>query len=128
MIPGKFEYHAPTALPEAIALLDRYGDDAKLLAGGQSLIPMMRFRLAEPAHLVDIGRVSGLSYVRERDGYLCIGAMTCEADVERSALIVDRYPILAETAAVIADPLVRNKATIGGNLAHADPATIIRPP
>ena len=78
MIPGKFEYHAPTALPDAIALLERYGEDAKILAGGQSLIPIMRFRLAEPGHLVDIGRIEGLAYVGEADGCLCIGAMTRE--------------------------------------------------
>jgi carbon-monoxide dehydrogenase medium subunit len=122
MIPGKFEYHAPGTVSEAIALLERYGDEAKLLAGGQSLIPMMRFRLAQPAHLIDIGRVDGLDEVRESDGYLTIGAMTREVDLERAPLIVDRYPILAETTAVVADPLVRNLATVGGNLAHADPA------
>src|SRR5438045_326569 len=122
MIPGKFEYHAPTALPDAIALLERYGEDAKILAGGQSLIPIMRFRLAEPGHLVDIGRIEGLAYVGEADGCLCIGAMTREADLEHLPLIAERYPILADTSAVIADPLVRNLATIGGNLAHADPA------
>jgi carbon-monoxide dehydrogenase medium subunit len=122
MIPGKFEYHAPTTLPDAIALLERYGEDAKILAGGQSLIPIMRFRLAEPAHLVDIGRIEGLAYVGEADGCLCIGAMTREADLEHLPLIAERYPILADTSAVIADPLVRNLATVGGNLAHADPA------
>jgi aerobic carbon-monoxide dehydrogenase medium subunit len=122
MIPGKFEYHAPTALPEAIALLERYGDEAKLLAGGQSLIPLMRFRLAEPAHLVDLGRVAGLAYVGESDGYLSIGAMTREVDLEQVPIIAERYPILTDTAAVIADPLVRNQATVGGNVAHADPA------
>ncbi len=122
MIPAKFEYHAPTALPDAIALLERYADDAKLLAGGQSLIPMMRFRLVEPAHLVDIGRIDGLAYVRESDGHLAIGAMTREADLEHAPLVAERYPILRDTSAVIADPLVRNLATIGGNLAHADPA------
>lgn len=122
MIPGKFVYHAPSSLADAIALLERYGDDAKLLAGGQSLIPMMRFRLAEPAHLVDITWIDGLDYVRESDGSLCIGALTREADLESAAAVVERYPILADTAAVIADPLVRNLATVGGNLAHADPA------
>ncbi len=122
MIPAKFEYHAPTALPDAIALLERYADDAKLLAGGQSLIPMMRFRLVEPGHLVAIGRIDGLAYVRESDGHLAIGAMTREADLEHAPLVAERYPILRDTSAVIADPLVRNLATIGGNLAHADPA------
>lgn len=122
MIPGEFEYHAPTALPEAVALLERYGDDAKLLAGGHSLIPMMRFRLAQPAHLIDLGRIDGLAYIRESDGVLYIGALTREADLEEDPFIARRYPILADTAAVIGDPLVRNLATIGGNLAHADPA------
>jgi carbon-monoxide dehydrogenase medium subunit len=122
MIPAKFEYHAPRALPDAIALLERYGDDVKLLAGGQSLIPLMRFRLAEPAHLVDISRIDGLAYIEERGGSLCIGAMAREVDLEASSLVAERYPILADTTAVIADPLVRNLATVGGNLAHADPA------
>jgi carbon-monoxide dehydrogenase medium subunit len=122
MIPGRFEYHVPGAVPEAIALLAEYGEDAKLLAGGQSLIPLMRFRLAQPAHLIDIGRIDGLSYLRESDGFLQIGAMTREADLEGDPLIVERYPILADASAVIADPLVRNLATVGGNLAHADPA------
>ena len=122
MIPGKFEYHAPTALAEAVALLERHGEDAKILAGGQSLIPMMRFRLAEPGHLVDIGRIEGLAYVGEESGYLAIGALTREADLETVPIIAERYPILADTASVIADPLVRNLATVGGNLAHADPA------
>jgi carbon-monoxide dehydrogenase medium subunit len=121
-IPGPFEYHAAGSVPDAIALLERYGEDAKLLAGGQSLIPLMRFRLAQPAHLVDIGRIDGLAYVRESDGYLQIGAMTREADLESSPLVAERYPILIDASSVIADPLVRNLATVGGNVAHADPA------
>ena len=122
MIPAQFEYHAPTELPEAIALLEQHGDEAKLLAGGQSLIPLMRFRLAQPGHLVDLGRIDGLAYISESDGFLSIGALTREADLETNPLIAERYPLLADTAAVIADPLVRNQATVGGNLAHADPA------
>ena len=122
MIPARFEYHAPTALPEAIALLEQHGDEAKLLAGGQSLIPLMRFRLAQPGHLVDLGRIDGLAYIREGGGFLSIGALTREADIETNPLIAERYQLLADTAAVIADPLVRNQATVGGNLAHADPA------
>jgi carbon-monoxide dehydrogenase medium subunit len=102
--------------------MDRYGDDGKVLAGGQSLIPIMRFRLAQPGHLIDIGRIPGLSYIREEEGYLAIGAMTREADLEHDPLILSRYPILSDASSVIADPLVRNMATIGGNLAHADPA------
>jgi carbon-monoxide dehydrogenase medium subunit len=122
MIPGKFEYFAPSSVKEAIGLLDQYGEDAKILAGGQSLIPAMRFRLAQPEILVDINRIEGLDYIRELDDYLAIGAMTREASLEKSALISQRYPLLADTARVIADPLVRNMATVGGNLAHADPA------
>src|SRR2546422_3793967 len=110
MIPTQFESHAPASLAEAIALLERYGDEAKLLAGGQSLIPLMRFRLTELSHLVDLGRIDGLAYVRESDGHLSIGAMTREADIESASggLIAERYPMLADTADVIADPLVRN--------------------
>lgn len=122
MIPGKFEYFAPATLPEAVKLLDEHGYDAKILAGGQSLIPAMRFRLALPEVLIDINRVEGLSYIREANGYLTLGAMTREADIDESGLVRESYPLLADTARVIADPLVRNMATIGGNLAHADPA------
>lgn len=122
MIPGEFEYHAPTSLSDAIALLTTHGAEAKLLAGGQSLIPLMRFRLAQPAHLIDIGRIAGLAYINETAGGLRIGAMTREVDLEIAPAVAARYPILVDTAAVIADPLVRNLATVGGNLAHADPA------
>ena len=122
MIPGKFSYHAPASLPEAISLLAEFDGDAKILAGGQSLIPLMRFRLAEPGHLVDINHIDGLSYVREIDDTLRIGALTREADLDSAPLIHERYPLLADAVAVIADPLVRNLATLCGNLAHADPA------
>ena len=122
MIPGSFDYLAPRSLPEALDYLQEYGDEAKVLAGGQSLIPSMRFRLAEPAYLVDINRLPGLAGITERRDYLAIGALTREVDLERAPLVRQRYPLLADTAAVIADPLVRNLATVGGNLAHADPA------
>lgn len=122
MIPGPFEYHSPTSVDEAISLLSSNGGDAKILAGGQSLIPLMRFRLAEPAALIDLKGVTGLGYVEERDGWLCIGAMTREVEIDRSALVAERYPLLADTAKVVADPIVRNLATVGGNIAHADPA------
>ncbi len=122
MIPGEFEYHAPSSVDEAVALLDRLGDDAKVLAGGHSLVPAMRFRLAQPRFLVDINRIDGLSYIREEGDTLVIGALTRESELEHSALIVDRYPLLADAGRVIADPLVRNRGTVGGNLAHADPA------
>ena len=122
MIPGSFNYHAPSSLDEAIKLLDDLGDDAKILAGGHSLIPMMKLRLAEPTHLVDINGLSDLNYIKEQNGYLCIGAMTRESDLETSDLVAEKYPILKDTSEVIADPLVRNLATVGGNLAHGDPA------
>jgi carbon-monoxide dehydrogenase medium subunit len=122
MIPGQFSYHAPTTIPEAIALLGEYKDDAKVLAGGQSLIPLMRFRLAQPAHLIDINNIDGLAYVREEGNVLHIGALTREADLEAEPLIARRYPLLHDAVHVIADPLVRNLATICGNVAHADPA------
>lgn len=122
MIPGSFDYYAPGTLSEAIALLRQHGDDAKLLAGGQSLIPAMRFRLAMPPILIDLNGIEGLEYVREDDGHLVIGAMTREVALEESSLVQNRFPILADAARVIADPVVRNRATVGGNIAHADPA------
>jgi carbon-monoxide dehydrogenase medium subunit len=122
MIPAVFEYLRPQTIPEAIGFLRRYGDDAKILSGGQSLIPMMKFRLARPAYLIDINRISGLSYIREEGGYLRIGGLTREADLETSSLIKSKYPILADTSRVIADPQIRNLATVAGNLAHGDPA------
>jgi len=122
MIPASFEYSCPKSLSEAIALLAQYGSDAKILAGGQSLIPLMKLRMASPKHLIDINRIGDLSYIRETDGVLAIGALTRESDLDASELIRKKYPIIHETASVIADPLVRNMATVGGNLAHADPA------
>jgi carbon-monoxide dehydrogenase medium subunit len=122
MIPPAFEYLRPKTLPEAIAFLQQYGDDAKILSGGMSLIPMMKFRLARPGYLIDINRISGLSYIREEGGYLKIGGLTREAELESSALIHSKYPIILDTARVIADPQVRNMATLAGNLAHGDPA------
>ena len=122
MIPGKFEYLVPATLDEAISMLNEHSFEAKILAGGQSLIPAMRFRLAAPEILIDINRIEGLSYLKEENGYLAIGAMTREADIDESELVRHKYSLLADTARVIADPLVRNMATVGGNLAHADPA------
>jgi carbon-monoxide dehydrogenase medium subunit len=122
MIPGAFDYLAPNSVEEAVALLAQHGDDAKVLAGGQSLIPAMRFRLASPTILIDINNLSGLEYVREEDDSLAIGALTREVMLEESPLVARSYPLLADAARVIADPLVRNRATVGGNLAHADPA------
>ena len=122
MIPPAFEYVRPTTIPQAIAFLQQYGDDAKILSGGQSLIPMMKLRLARPAYLIDINRIPGLSYIKEEDGHLKIGGLTREAEVENSPLIRSKYPIILDTAQVIADPQVRNLATVAGNLAHGDPA------
>lgn len=122
MIPSAFDFYAPTSLDEAVALLRQHGDEAKLLAGGQSLIPAMRFRLAAPAVLVDINGIAGLDHINESATHLVIGALAREAALEEHAFIKARYPLLADAAHVIADPLVRNRATVGGNLAHADPA------
>lgn len=122
MIPGEFDYYAPGSLSEAVALLREHGEDAKLLAGGQSLIPAMRFRLAMPFVLIDLNSVAGLEYVREDNGHLAIGAMTREVMLEESSLVNGSYQMLADAAEVIADPVVRNRATVGGNIAHADPA------
>ena len=122
MIPAAFDYHAPGSLAEATALLTRLGPDAKILSGGQSLIPLMKLRLASPRHLVDINGIAGLAYVREDGGTLRIGALTRESDLEESDVVRSRYPLLADASRVIADPLVRNLATVGGNLAHGDPA------
>lgn len=122
MIPPAFEYLRPKTIPEAVAFLQQYGDDAKILSGGQSLIPMMKLRIARPAYLIDINRISGLSYIKEEAGFLKIGGLTREADLEASALIRSKYPIILDTAHVIADPQVRNLATVAGNLAHGDPA------
>jgi carbon-monoxide dehydrogenase medium subunit len=122
MIPPPFDYHAPKTLPEAIALLGQLGEDAKVLSGGQSLLPLLKLRFASPGHLVDIGRIPGLDYVKEEGGFLRIGALVREAALESSPLITSRYPILTDTARMIADPIVRNLATVCGNLAHGDPA------
>lgn len=122
MIASSFEYFAPTSVDEALALLSEHGDDAKILAGGHSLIPAMKLRLAEPAVLIDIQRVEGLKGVSESDGTLVIGALTTHHELESSDLVNQKLPILAQTAGEIGDVQVRNKGTIGGSLSHADPA------
>ena len=122
MIPPSFDYHVPDSVNDAIGMLQKYGSEAKILSGGMSLIPLMKLRLAEPAHLIDINRISGLDYIKESDGFLKIGALAREVDLEKSELVRSKYPLLLDTTLVIADPLVRNRATIGGNLAHGDPA------
>jgi carbon-monoxide dehydrogenase medium subunit len=122
MIPGRFDYHVAGSIEEALALLGEHGEDAKILAGGQSLIPLMKFRLAQPEHLIDINRVPGLDEIALTDGWLRIGALAREAAVERSAIVRESFPLLHDTAGVVADPIVRNLATLGGNIVHADPA------
>lgn len=122
MIAENFSYDAPTSLEEAIALLHQHGDEAKILAGGHSLIPMMKLRFASPTHLIDLNNVPGLSYIKEEDGYLKIGAMTKEVEVEESDLLKSKYHLFADATKLIADPQVRNFGTLGGNLAHGDAA------
>ena len=122
MYPASFEYHAPGSVREALGLLGKLGDDAKLLAGGHSLIPMMKLRLAQPKHLIDLRKVPGLSGIKQDGNALVIGAMTTHWEVESSSVVKSRLPVLSEVAGVIGDPAVRNKGTVGGALAHADPA------
>jgi len=122
MIPAPFDYHRPGTLDEAIGLLARYGGDAKVLAGGMSLLPTLKLRLGSYGHLVDINRIPGLEYVKEEKGVLRIGAGTRQAALEKNELIGARYAILADAVPLIADPLVRNRGTIGGNIANGDPA------
>jgi carbon-monoxide dehydrogenase medium subunit len=121
MIPGEFDYYAPATLDEAVALLQQHSE-AKILAGGQSLIPAMRFRLSVPEILIDLNTVDGLQYIRESNGHLSIGAMTCESELEEWAAGRPEFAMLHDASRTIADPIVRNRATVGGNLAHADPA------
>ncbi|MHB8731365.1 MAG: FAD binding domain-containing protein [bacterium] len=122
MIPAPFEYHAPSTVKEAIGLLERHGDDAKLLAGGHSLLPIMKFRLAQPKVVVDIGRIAGLDKIEAKGSTITIGALVTHDAVEQSEALQKQCPLLPETAAVIGDMQVRNRGTIGGALAHADPA------
>jgi len=121
MIPSAFDYHSPTTLAEAVGLLEKLGEGAKVLSGGQSLLPLLKLRLGAAEHLVDIGRIPGLEYIKEEGGMLRIGGRTRESALESSELVRKKFPILHDTARVIADPLVRNLATVGGNLAHGDP-------
>ncbi|MBI5301183.1 MAG: xanthine dehydrogenase family protein subunit M [Chloroflexi bacterium] len=122
MKPASFQYFAPTTLDEALALLAEHGDAAKVLAGGQSLTPMMNFRLVSPAILIDLNRIGELAYIRERDGGLAIGAMTRQRQVERDARVAKHAPLVAETMPFVAHPQIRNRGTLGGIFAHADPA------
>ena len=122
MKPAPFDYHRPESVEEALSLLARHGYDAKLLAGGQSLVPAMNFRLSQPAVLVDLNRVPDLAYVHERDGALRIGAMTRQRAAERSEAVARRAPLLAEALPFVAHAQIRNRGTMGGSIAHADPA------
>jgi carbon-monoxide dehydrogenase medium subunit len=122
MLPSSFEYHRADTLEEALSLLSTHGDDAKVLAGGQSLIPMMKLRFAYPGHLVDINRIPGLGGIEERDGELHLGALVRHNQLAASDVVKKGYPTIAATAPQIADPLVRNLGSIGGSLSHADPA------
>ncbi|HYM70567.1 MAG TPA: xanthine dehydrogenase family protein subunit M [bacterium] len=122
MIPAAFEYHAPTSVKEAIGLLQEHGDDAKVLAGGHSLLPIMKFRLAQPKIVVDIGRIPGLDGIKASGDAIAIGALATHDAVEHSDVLKAKCPLLPETAALIGDMQVRNRGTIGGSLAHADPA------
>jgi carbon-monoxide dehydrogenase medium subunit len=121
MIPPRFEYHAPRSVSEAVTLLGQLGSEAKLLAGGHSLLPMMKLRFAEPAHLIDINRIPELRGIRENGNTVVIGAMTSENELINSPLVQAKLPLLAEAAKMIADPQVRNRGTIGGDIAHGDP-------
>lgn len=122
MIPAAFDYIAVKSVPEAVAELVKHGDEAKLLAGGHSLIPLMKLRLSTPSFLVDIGRVKDLNYIRPSNGHLAFGAMTTHHDIEFSDLVKEQLPLLASAAGQIGDPQVRNRGTIGGAAAHADPS------
>ena len=124
MFPAAFAYHRAQSIDEALALLAEHGADARVLAGGQSLIPAMRYRLARPAVLVDINRLPDLSFVREQNGMLAVGALARDAALERMPLIGTAYPLLADTSAVVADPVVRQSGTVVGSLCHKTrPAT-----
>jgi carbon-monoxide dehydrogenase medium subunit len=121
MIPREFEYHAPKTLPDALNLLKQFGDEAKLLAGGHSLLPMMKLRFAQPTHLIDLGKIGELKGIREDSGTLVIGAMTTENEIIWSKLLQQKCPLLVEGARQISDPQVRYKGTIGGDISHGDP-------
>jgi len=121
VITAPFEYHAPRTVPEALQLLGSLGDDAKLLAGGHSLLPMMKLRFAAPTHLIDLGRIDSLRGISQADGEVHIGAMTTEHDIVNSKLLAEKVPLLVEGARLIADPQVRYKGTIGGDISHGDP-------
>ena len=123
MIPAPFDYVRADSAEEAISLIGQHGDEAKFIAGGHSLLPMMKLRLAQPTVLIDIGRISDLSYIRDEGTHIAIGAMTRHMDVETSALLKEHVPLLAHAAGHVGDPQVRHRGTLGGTIAHADPAS-----
>jgi carbon-monoxide dehydrogenase medium subunit len=122
VLPARFDYHRPATVADALGLLNEYGQDAKVLAGGMSLVPLMKLRFSVPAHLIDINDISELRGVSEADGWLRIGSLTRHHDMETDEAVRAKYPTLASAAPLISDPLVRNRGTVGGALAHADPA------
>ncbi|HEX2385119.1 MAG TPA: xanthine dehydrogenase family protein subunit M, partial [Candidatus Binatia bacterium] len=122
MIPARFEYFAPSSVKEAVELLSTYKDDVKILAGGQSLVPLMKLRLAKPKYVIDLNGIGDVNYIREANGAVHIGALATHSEIERSEIIRRDCRLLAQTAATIADTQVRNRGTLGGSLAHADPA------
>lgn len=122
MKPARFEYFCPDSVDEAVGLLARYGDEAKVLAGGQSLVPLMNMRLARPAIVIDINRIAALAYLRARDGVLLIGSLTRQREAERSPVVAERCPILCDALRLVGHAQIRNRGTMGGSIAHADPA------
>ncbi len=122
MHPSSFEYFAPTKVEEALELLSKYGEEAKIMAGGQSLIPLLKLRIAAYSYVIDISRVEGLNKIRETGDFLEIGALTTVNELEENELVKEKYRILHEAAVQIADPLVRNRGTVGGNISHGDPS------
>ena len=123
MIPAPFDYKRASSAAEAISLISEYGDDAKFLAGGHSLLPLMKLRLASPAVLIDIARITDLSYIKDAGDHIAIGALTRHHDVEYSSVLKQHAPLLAHAAGFVGDPQVRHRGTIGGSIAHADPAS-----
>src|SRR5881397_2196901 len=122
MLPARFDYHRPETIDQALALLDQYGESGKVLAGGQSLIPLMKLRFASPGHIIDVNRIAGLAGIEESGDWLRLGALTRHNQVAETDMVRARYPVLATAAPLISDPIVRNLGTVGGSLAHADPA------
>src|ERR1700704_578479 len=122
MLPAPFEYHAPRSVDEALDLLDEFGDEGKVLAGGQSLIPLLKLRFASPGHLVDINKIKGLDFIGEGAGTPRVGPLFRHKAAERSSLLASRYHVMADAAPQIADPIIRNRGTIAGSVAHADPS------